>query len=122
MTAQKNRKVDKVKMRLTDEQVMQDNKNFASCNMLAELKFCGWYIPHRKSITNEEIRFYAWLCRSAVFLLKEQDEQKRRWLRNIADNQLANAPTETMDATSHTYYEGLWNGLQMAYEILTEET
>ena len=59
-------------MRLTDEQVMQDNKRFANCNALAELKYCGWDIPHRKSITNDEIHFYAWLCRSALALLKEQ--------------------------------------------------
>jgi len=57
---------------LTDEQVMQDNKRFANCNALAELKYCGWDIPHRKSITNDEIHFYAWLCRSALALLKEQ--------------------------------------------------
>lgn len=61
-------------MRLTDEQVMQDNKRFANRNALAELKYCGWNIPHRKSITNDEIHFYAWLCRSAVALLKEQEE------------------------------------------------
>ena len=60
-------------MRLTDEQVMQDNKRFAYCNELAELKYCGWDIPHRKSITNDEIHFYAWLCRSAVAMLKEQE-------------------------------------------------
>lgn len=53
-------------------------------------------------------------------LLKEQDEQKRKWLQTIADNQLANAPTDTMDATQHTYYDGVWHGLQMAWKILTE--
>ena len=67
------RKVGEMGMRLTDEQVMQDNKRFANCNALAELKYCGWDIPHRKSITNDEIHFYAWLCRSAVDLLKERD-------------------------------------------------
>ena len=29
-------------MRLTDEQVMQDNKIFAHHNVLTELKYCGW--------------------------------------------------------------------------------
>ena len=61
-------------MRLTDEQAMQDNKRFANCNALAELKYCGLNIPHRKSITNDEIHFYAWLCRSAVVMLKEQED------------------------------------------------
>ena len=64
-------------MRLTDEQVMQDNKHFANCNVLAELKYCGWDIPHRRSITNDEIHFYAWLCRSAVAMLKEQEHKDR---------------------------------------------
>ena len=63
-----------VGMRLTDEQVMQDNKRFANYNALTELKYCGWDMPHRKSITNDNIHFYAWLCRSAVALLKEQPE------------------------------------------------
>lgn len=71
-------------MRLTEEQALQDDKRYASCNMLAELKYCGWDIPHRKSITNEEIRFYAWLCRSAVSLLKEQEELLRK-LQNDKD-------------------------------------
>ena len=66
-------KVGEVGMRLTEEQALQDDKRFANCNALAELKYCGWDIPHRKSITNDEIRFYAWLCRSAVALLKEQE-------------------------------------------------
>ena len=60
-------------MRLTDEQVMQDNKIFAHHNVLTELKYCGWEIPNRKSISNADIHFYAWLCRSAVALLKEQE-------------------------------------------------
>lgn len=60
-------------MRLTAEQVLQDNNRFANCNALAELKYCGWEIPQRRAITNDEIRFYAWLCRSAYTLLKEQE-------------------------------------------------
>lgn len=59
-------------MRLTDEMVLQDNARFANCNAIAELKCCGWNIPHRKSITNDEIRFYAYLCRVAVSLINEK--------------------------------------------------
>ena len=65
-------------MILTDEQVMQDNKRFANYNALTELMHCGWNIPHRKSITNDEIHFYAWLCRSAFALLKEQEDEIRQ--------------------------------------------
>ena len=60
-------------MRLSAEQALQDDNRFANCNALAELKYCGWEIPQRRAITNDEIRFYAWLCRSAVALLKEQE-------------------------------------------------
>ena len=69
-------------------------------------------------------------CRSscaedAIDLLKEQEEQKRRWLQNIADNQLANAPTkgeyDFMPLEEHMkerYQRGIYDGLQMAYEII----
>ena len=59
------------------------------------------------------------LTNDALSMLKEQDEQKREWLQAIADNQLANAPTDTMDATQNTYYDGVWHGLQMAWDIIT---
>jgi hypothetical protein len=63
-------------MRLSEEQALQDNNRFANCNVLVELKYCGWEIPQRREITNDEIRFYAWLCRSAVSLLKEHEAVK----------------------------------------------
>ena len=106
-------------MRLTDEQVMQDNKRFANCNALAELKYCGWDIPHRKSITNDEIHFYAWLCRSAVALLKEQEKQVKQWTKEIADNQLAHAPDER-NPEEWDYRKGIWDGLQIAWNIISE--
>ena len=63
----------------------------------------------------------------AISLLKEQEEQKRKWLRNIADNQLANAPKdrkEFMSLDEHMEYQyqlGVYDGLQMAWDILTED-
>ena len=63
----------------------------------------------------------------ALELLKEQEEQKRKWLRNIADNQLANAPKdrkEFMSLDEHMEYQyqlGVYDGLQMAWDILTED-
>jgi hypothetical protein len=60
-------------------------------------------------------------------LLKEQEEQKRKWLQCIADNQLANAPRdwhEFMSIDDHLenrYKKGIYDGLQMAWEILTNE-
>lgn len=62
-----------------------------------------------------------------VALLKEQEEQKRKWLQNIADNQLANAPKHDRDDfmqldehLEYRYQLGVYDGLQMAYDILTE--
>lgn len=62
-----------MEMRLTDETIQEDDKRFKRQNLLAEFNYCGKYVPHRKSITNDDIRFYAWLCRSAYALLKEQE-------------------------------------------------
>lgn len=79
-------------MRLSEEQVLQDNNRFANYNALAELKYCGWEIPHRKAITNDNIRFYAWLCRSAVVLLKEHEvreltiDEWKEWKNNPKRN------------------------------------
>ena len=60
-------------------------------------------------------------------LLKEQEEKKRKWLQTIADNQLANAPREKdefMSLDEHLereYRRGIYDGLQMAWEIVTEK-
>ena len=90
-------------------------KAFELCESGSGQRCCETDCPYYYRECTEDLK------NDILALLKEQDEQKLRWLRNIADNQLANAPTETMDETSHTYYDGLWHGLQMAYEILTEE-
>ena len=63
-------------MRLTDEMIQEDDKRFKRQDLLAEFNYCGKEVPNRKSITNDDIRFYAWLCRSAYTLLKEQEKAK----------------------------------------------
>ena len=65
-------------MRLTDEMIQEDDKRFKRQNLLAEFNYCGKEVPKRKSITNDDIRFYAWLCRSAYALLKEQEALEKR--------------------------------------------
>ena len=60
-------------MRLTDEMIREDDKRFKRQDLLAEFNYCGKEVPKRKSITNDDIRFYAWLCRSAYARLKEQE-------------------------------------------------
>lgn len=57
----------------------------------------------------------------ALALLKEQEEQKRKWLQTIADTQLAISPTcyESEDELAKRGWE--WNGLQIAWEIIAGE-
>ena len=59
-------------MRLSDEIVVLDDERYKDRNVLAELKYCGREIKHRKKVTNDDLRFMAWLCRSAADLLKLQ--------------------------------------------------
>lgn len=59
-------------MRLTDEMISQDDQRFLHYNVRSELKYCGKEITNRKSITNDNIRFQAWLCRRADEIIEEQ--------------------------------------------------
>ena len=74
-------------MRLTDEMIQEDDKRFKRQDLLDDFNYCGKEVPNRKSITNDNIRFYAWLCRSAYTLLKEQEEtiSKREAEQRIGD-------------------------------------
>ena len=59
-------------MRLTEQMIQEEDKRWSGRNFLAELKFCGKEITDRQSITNDNIRFYAWLCRRADEKIEEQ--------------------------------------------------
>lgn len=52
-------------MRLTDEMVERDDARYAGRNGLAEIKYLGREVCHRKAITNDDIRFMAWAFRFA---------------------------------------------------------
>ena len=74
--------------------------------------------PRRCGIDEEQIQ------EEALALLKEQEEQKQKWLQSIADNQLANAPKDSPmsldEQLESEYKSGIFDGLQMAFDILTE--
>lgn len=55
----------------------------------------------------------------AIDLLKEQEEQKQKWLKQIAYAQLAVCPTGNETEEELAKLTGEWNGLQMAFDILT---
>lgn len=66
-------------------------------------------------------------CVGAIALLKSQQAeieqlkaQKQKWIQNIADQQLAASPTGYETEEELAKRTGEWNGLQMAWEILTE--
>lgn len=61
------------------------------------------------------------IIRKTIEILKNQQEQKRKWLQTIADNQLAVSPTGYETEESLAKRTGEWNGLQMAYEIISED-
>ena len=58
-------------------------------------------------------------CDDAIKLLKEQEEQVKQWTKEIADNQLAHAPDE-LDRENWDYKKGIWDGLQIAWNIISE--
>ena len=59
------------------------------------------------------------LATDALALLKEQEEQKQKWLKQIADAQIAVCPTGNETEEGLAKRTGEWNGLQMAFDILT---
>ena len=56
---------------------------------------------------------------NAIVLLKEQKEQKQKWLKQIEDAQIAVFRTGTKQKRDLKKREGVWIGLQMAWAILT---
>ena len=57
-------------------------------------------------------------------LLKEQEKQKRQWLKEIAENQIAHAPNgypmSLDEKLENEYKRGIWGGLQIAWNIISE--
>ena len=60
------------------------------------------------------------LSRMIDELQEEWEGEKRGWLQTIADNQLANAPKNEIERMA--YKGGLYDGLEMAFDIITERT
>ena len=56
----------------------------------------------------------------ALALLKEQENQKQNWLKQIADTQLLNSPCEWQSEDQRLYAKGVWDGLQIAWDIISE--
>ena len=52
----------------------------------------------------------------AITELKARD----KWLIQIADNQLANSPDERDNRETYQYKKGIWDGLQIAWNIVVK--
>lgn len=59
-----------------------------------------------------------------MFFLRQLDNDKAldtsRLFMHLNNMQLAEAPTETMNATTYAYHDGVWNGLEMAFNAVKE--
>lgn len=59
-------------------------------------------------------------------LLKEQEAVAKQWTKEIADNQLAHAPKDSHEFMSlnehleNEYKKGIWDGLQIAWNIISD--
>ena len=66
------------------------------------------------------------LLYDAYALLKEQEMVVKQWTKEIADNQLAHAPNDSHEFMSldehleNEYKRGIWDGLQIAWNIISE--
>lgn len=58
-------------MRFTDEMIAEDEKRWHARDVVTELGYCGEYMRDRKDMTNDDIRFYAYIMRKACRMLKE---------------------------------------------------
>lgn len=78
-----------------------------------------------KDIDKERHRFQP-VLNDALALLKEQDAVVKQWIKEIADNQLAHAPKDSHEFMSldehleNEYKRGIWDGLQIAWNIISE--
>lgn len=73
---QKLRTGGEVEMRFTDEMITEDEKRWGERNILVELGYCSSYMPDRKYIRTDDMRFYAYIMRKAHEMLKAQEPSK----------------------------------------------
>ena len=56
-------------MRLTRQQIIEDNMKYKDRDVITELEYCSEYMRDRKHMTNLDIRFYMWLFRKALAII-----------------------------------------------------
>ena len=73
--------------------------------------------PYEKDCYHDGISRH--MVADAIAMLKEQEAVVKQWTKEIADNQLAHAPDE-LDRENWDYKKGIWDGLQIAWNIISE--
>lgn len=58
-------------MRLTEQQMKEDDERWADRDIITELQFCGRDVRPYNQTTKMDVRFNAWLCRKALKLMKD---------------------------------------------------
>lgn len=70
----------------------------------------------REHMANESVMRDALLVINSLMReIREQKEQVQEWLMVMADNQLAKSP----NSPEEVYQKGVWDGLELAQEIIT---
>ena len=82
---------------------------------------CPYYEPSEYGCCDKLTADALSVIESQQAEIEQMKAQKQKWLQNIADQQLAVSPTGYETEEGLAKRTGEWNGLQMAWEILTKE-
>lgn len=53
-------------MRITGKMAKEDDLRYGNCNIIMELCYSKEYVPDRRYIANADLRYFAWLSRTAL--------------------------------------------------------
>ena len=73
-------------MTITETMRQHDDVKWASRNVKEELKYCGVYMKDRRNITENDIRFYAWLFRAALRIINSKEQERKTTM--LDDNEV----------------------------------
>lgn len=79
-------------MIFTDEMIAEDEKRWHARDVVTELGYCGEYMRDRKDMTNDDIRFYAYIMRKACRMLKEQEAKPVKVTKNAYNYEFYHCP------------------------------
>lgn len=62
-------------MYLTDEQIAHDDERWGRLNVIDELKYSGCNIKDYRCINKDDLRYLAWLCRTALKIIESEGKE-----------------------------------------------